>query len=79
MKNKPRKMMLLVRFGQRVRQLRKAQNITQSQLAFEAELSREEISRIERGKTNMLFETNLALSIGFGIKLKELFDFEYEE
>ena len=65
-------------FGQRVKRLRKEQNITQSQLAFEAELSREQISRIERGKTNTGLQTNLALSVGFGIKLKELFDIEYE-
>lgn len=68
-----------LKFGQRVKQLRISQKITQSQLAFESELSREGISRIERGEKNASLETSFALSIGFGITLKELFDFEYEE
>lgn len=57
-------MMLLVRFGQRVKQLRKAQNITQSQLAFEAELSREHISRMEHGKMNIGLETAILFMLG---------------
>jgi transcriptional regulator with XRE-family HTH domain len=77
-KNNPKKEILL-KFGQRVKQLRKEQKITQSQLAFESELSREQISRIEREGKNVYMETNIALSIGFGITLKELFDFEYEQ
>lgn len=76
--NKKQRKKILVEFGQRVKQLRKDQNITQDQLAFESELSREEISRIEGGKKNVALETNLALAIGFGITLKELFDFEYD-
>ena len=74
MKNKPRKK-ILVSFGEQVKQLRKKQKITQSQLAFEVGLSREQICRIERGKKNIVLETALALSVGFMIKLKELFDF----
>lgn len=68
---------IIMEFGKRVRQLRKDQNITQDQLAFESELSREEISRIESGKKNVALETSLALAKGFCIPLKELFDFEY--
>ncbi len=54
-----------MRFGQRVKQLRKEQNITQSQLAFEAELSREHISRMEHEKMNIGLETALGLCAGF--------------
>ena len=67
------------KFGQRVKQLRKIQDITQDQLAFESELSREEISRIESGVKNPSFETIIALASGFDIPLKELFDFDYME
>lgn len=70
---------IIMEFGKRVKQLRKDQNITQDQLAFESELSREEISRIESGKKNVALETSLALATGFCISLKELFDFEYEK
>ena len=77
MEEKKSRKRIVMEFGQRVRQLRMDQKISQSQLAFEAELSREEISRIESGQKNVALETNLALAIGFGITLKELFDFEY--
>ena len=65
------------KFGQRVNQLRMAQKMTQSQLAHKSKLSREEISRIERGKKNIMLLTCTDLSIGLGITLKELFNFKY--
>jgi len=67
------------KFGQRVRHLRKQQNISQAQLAFESGLSREQISRIERGIKNVSLETIVSLSIGFDIPLKDLCDFEIGE
>ena len=66
-------------FGQRVKQLRKAQKISQGQLAFESELSLSGISVVERGMKNVSLETSLAIAKAFGMKLKELYDFEYEE
>lgn len=65
-------------FGQKVRQIRKFQKISQAQLAFESGLSREQISRIENGIKNVSMETLVSLSFGFNIPLKELCDFEYE-
>ena len=65
------------KFGQRVKQLRNAQKMTQSKLALKCKLSREEISRLERGKKNIMLLTCTDLSIGFGITLKELFNFKY--
>lgn len=76
MKNKAR-INIRLKFGQRVRQLRKAQKITQGKLASKSNLSREEIGRIERGLKNLGLETSYALSIGLGITLEELFKFKY--
>ncbi len=66
-------------FGKRIKQLRKEQGITQDQLAYESELSRVEIARIETGARGASFETMLSLSKGFNIPLKELLDFDFKE
>ena len=66
-------------FGQRVKKLRKLQGITQDQLAYESELSRSEIARVENGTRGASFETILAISKGFDLPLKELLDFEFME
>jgi transcriptional regulator with XRE-family HTH domain len=66
-------------FGQRIKQLRKEQGITQAQLAYESELSRIEIARLETGTRGASFETLLALANGFNIPFKVLVDFEFKE
>jgi len=67
--------MICKKFGQRVKQLRKEQGITQNQLAFESELSREAISRIELGKKNPSLVTSTAISVGLAISMHELFKY----
>lgn len=64
-------------FGKKIKHLRKQQGITQDQLAYESELSRSEIARVEAGTRGASFETMLALSKGFNIPLKELLDFDF--
>jgi transcriptional regulator with XRE-family HTH domain len=76
-KKKKARINIRLKFGQRVKQLRKVQKITQRKLAFKSKLSREEISRIERGEKNVALLTSIALSKGFGIILKELYNFKY--
>lgn len=66
-------------FGQKIKQLRKDQGITQAQLAYESELSRIEIARLETGTRGASFETLLALAKGFNVPLKDLLDFEFKE
>ena len=75
--NKKKRENIKLKLGQRVNQLRMAQKMTQSKLALKSKLSREEISRIERGEKNTLLLTCTDLSEGFGITLKELFNFKY--
>lgn len=64
------------RFGARLRELRKERDLTQDQLAERAEISRESIKNIEKGKHGPLFETLEKLIYGLNCEPSELFDFE---
>jgi transcriptional regulator with XRE-family HTH domain len=69
---------LLKRIGNKISHSRKMQNLTQSQLAYEANLPSMQISRIERGVVNSSISTLSAIAKALDISLKELFDFEAE-
>lgn len=61
--------------GERIRKLRLKQNISQAQLAFEAEISREQLLRIENGNYNTTYFTLYKICIALNIEFKELFEF----
>lgn len=61
--------------GKKVRELRKKQKISQSQLAYEANIPRMQVSRIERGEINTSISTVLAIARVLEIQVKELFNF----
>lgn len=63
---------LLLRFGDRVRMLRTANNFTLEQLAFAADVEISQIHRIEKGKINPTYTTLAALAAGLEISLMEL-------
>lgn len=44
---------LLVNMGMKIRKLREQSNLSQAQLGFEANLSRESINMLENGKLNI--------------------------
>ncbi len=69
---------LLKKVGSTISNLRKMQNLSQSQLAFEASLPLMQISRIERGVINPSISTLSAVAKALDIPLKDLFDFEKE-
>lgn len=64
------------RFGARVRELRRERDLTQEQLAELADIGRDSIKNIEKGKHGPLFETLEKLIIGLGCEPSELFEFE---
>ena len=64
------------RFGARLRDLRRERDLTQDQLAERADISRESIKNIEKGKHGPLFETLEQLIRGLGCKPYELFEFD---
>jgi DNA-binding XRE family transcriptional regulator len=61
--------------GKRIREIRKKQKLSQSQLAYEANIPRMQVSRIERGEVNTSISTLLAIARVFEIHVKELFNF----
>ncbi len=72
---KRKKSTIQERFGNRVRQLRKAKGWSQERLADECRLHRTYIGGIERGERNVSLNNINVIAKAFDISLKELFDF----
>lgn len=70
----PGKRDILIRFGERVRQLRKDRGFSQEAFALECELDRTYISGIERGQRNVSLRNLGRLADALGIGLSELMD-----
>ena len=62
-----------IRFGRRVRDLRRAQSLSQEALAERCGLDRTYISGIERGKRNVSLQNIEVLAKAFGVTLSALF------
>jgi putative transcriptional regulator len=65
------------KLGKKIRELRKAQKISQGQLAFEAGVRREAITHIERGEQNATTDTLYSIANALGVHIREMVDFEY--
>lgn len=63
---------VLIRFGERLRELRRQQNVSQESLAHAAGLHRTYISSVERGERNISLENIDRLATALGIPLAEL-------
>jgi transcriptional regulator with XRE-family HTH domain len=64
---------ILIRFGRRVRELRKAKDLSQEDFAAECGLDRTYISGIERGRRNVSLINVRAIAKGLGTSLSDLF------
>ncbi len=64
-------------FGNRLRELRQEQCLTQEELAHQAGLNRTYIGDIERGEKNITLGSMVKLAKALGIKLRDFFDWEY--
>lgn len=62
-------------FGKNLRRIRNIKGISQEYLADEANITSNQISRIENGEVNTTIVTINALSKALGVKVTELFDF----
>ncbi len=62
------------RFGQRLRELRHAQGLSQEELAFKAGLHRTYVSSAERGKRNVGLVNVERLARALDIDIRDLFD-----
>jgi len=64
------------RFGKRVRQIRIAKNISQENLAYEAEIEYSQVSRIERGIINTCISQVFAIAKALNIEPWVFFKFD---
>ena len=68
-----------VKFGQRLKDIRNNQNISQEELSFRCGLSKNYISDVERGTRNISLQAIEKLAKGLQVSIKELFDFKEDE
>lgn len=64
--------MVLVRFGERVRELRIQQNLSQEKFALLAGLDRTYFSSLEKGKRNVSLKNIKKIADALGISMSEL-------
>lgn len=64
---------VLIKFGDRVRQLRKEKNLSQEELSFRANLHRTYIGMIERAEKNITLVNIEKIAKALNVELKELF------
>lgn len=67
--------MTLNDIGDRVKELRSKQNLSQKALALICGFDRTYLSRVESGKQNITIEKLLVLCAKLNVSLKEFFDF----
>jgi transcriptional regulator with XRE-family HTH domain len=68
---------LVIAVGNRIRDLRKERNISQEDLANDADIPLSQIGRIERGETNPTISTLYVISIALECDLKTLVDVKF--
>lgn len=64
-----------MKFGKRLRELRKNAGHSQEELAFKATLDRTYVSSIERGERNVSIEVVEKIAAALEIKITNLFEF----
>ena len=65
---------ILIKFGERVRNLRKERGLSQEQLAHIADLHRTYIGMIERAEKNITLVNICKIAIALNVDIKELFN-----
>lgn len=73
--NKLRDKKVIIKFGQRLRDIRIKRGLTLEDLAYNADMEISQIYRIEKGLINPTLTTLSALSKALKISLSELLDF----
>ncbi len=68
--------MIKEKVGQRIKELRTKQGLSQEEFAFRCELDRTYITSLERGKRNISLTNLEKIANAFNITLSEFFNFE---
>lgn len=64
--------------GIRIRNIRKTQGVSQQILAYEVDMEKTNISRIEAGRTNVTVKNLYKIAQALGVTMKEIVDIERE-
>ena len=67
--------MIKEKVGQRIKELRIKQSLSQEEFAFKCDLDRTYITSLERGKRNISLENLEKIAKAFNITLSEFFNF----
>lgn len=67
---------LFIKIGDKIKEIRLSQNMSQQDLAAKCNFEKANMSRIEAGRTNLTIKNAYKISIALGVKLKELVDVE---
>ena len=62
-----------MKFGKRIKELRLGENISQEELAFRCQLSKNYVSDVERGKRNITLKVVEKFAIGLKVPVQYLF------
>lgn len=65
---------ILLKFGQRIREIRKEKCLSQEELSFKADLHRTYIGMIERAEKNITLINIEKIANALSVDIKELFD-----
>lgn len=68
--------MIKEKVGQRIKELRTKQGLSQEEFAFRCELDRTYITSLERGKRNISLTNLEKIAKAFNMTLSEFFNFE---
>ncbi len=68
--------MIKEKVGQRIKELRKKQGLSQEEFAFKCELDRTYITSLERGKRNISLTNLEKIAKAFNMTLSEFFNFD---
>ena len=68
--------MIKEKVGQRMKELRKKQGLSQEEFAFKCELDRTYITSLERGKRNISLKKKKKIAKAFNMTLSEFFNFD---
>jgi len=64
---------LMIKLGERIKELRVKKNMTQNDLAIECEFEKASMSRLEAGRTNPTIRTLHKISTALDVQIVELF------
>lgn len=67
-----------IKFGLRIKELRIKQNISQEELAFRCQLSKNYVSDVERGTRNITLKVVEKFALGFEVPVYYLFQWHGE-